>query len=250
MSRKKGTVIILDSEDVVDVPESKNVTAGEDDVEAEVIGDSEDEDEASDSEVISSASSSSSDDDEAEAEGEEPEQPLKRPRGRPPKVREEPLIVVEEAEVFEEPAQSQIPGMHDFLPSTEGLSSSVGTVSYVINPSSSVRRRALFLKEVGFLMYGFGDVVSPAPETVALMEELLQDFLVDLCVKASKYSKRPKTSDFLAALAPDHKKAHRARELLALDKELKAARSVFDVNEMAKGQGTADGPTGAGASRD
>ena len=244
MSRK-GALIILDSEDEAEEQKSKNQEPKGDNVEAEVIGDSEDEDEASDSEVISS--SSSSDDDEAEAEGEEPEQPLKRRRGRPPKVREEPLIVVEEAQVFEEPAQSRV---QDILPSTEGISSSVGTIAYVINPSSSVRRRALFLKEVGFLMYGFGDVTSPAPETVALMEELLQDFLVDLCVKASKYSKRPKTSDFLAALAPDHKKAHRARELLALDKELKAARSVFDVNEMAKGQGTADGTTGAGSSRD
>jgi len=90
-------------------------------------------------------------------------------------------------------------------------------------------------KEIAALMYAFGD--SPEPDSVHLMDELLQEYLVDLVAKVDKICKKnPKTAHFLQALSAYPKQHYRARELLALDKELKTARSVFDIQEMAKTQ--------------
>ena len=101
--------------------------------------------------------------------------------------------------------------------------------------SIAAKKQQVFLKEVRYLMYGFGDVSQPLPESVVLMEELLQSYLTELCENVLKISKKaPKTSHFLSVLANDPKKYYRAQELLSLDKELKSARAVFDVNEMAK----------------
>jgi transcription initiation factor TFIID subunit 13 len=86
-----------------------------------------------------------------------------------------------------------------------------------------------FQKDIKALMYGFGDVRNPIQESVDVVDELLELFIVDLCEKAVKYSTstKVKTSDFLKALEGDVKKEARAHELLNLDKELKAARATF-----------------------
>ena len=74
--------------------------------------------------------------------------------------------------------------------------------------------------------------MNPLEDSVVLMEELLQDFFVDLCQRSCKQSQRkaPKTLDFLNALAQNPKQLHRAKELLVMDKELKSARAMFDGN--------------------
>ena len=98
------------------------------------------------------------------------------------------------------------------------------------------KRKALMPeKEIAALMYAFGD--SPEQKTVQLMDELLQEYLMDLVANVDKICKKnPKTAHFLQALSGDPKQHFRARELLSLDKELKNARSVFDIQEMAKTQ--------------
>ena len=102
------------------------------------------------------------------------------------------------------------------------------------------KRKGQFTKEVRQLMYGFGDVSNPLPESVDIMDELLDWFIQDLCDRAQKKSctQRLKTSDFLSALHDDPKKLGRAHELLHLDKELKMARAAFDVQELTKGLST------------
>lgn len=94
-------------------------------------------------------------------------------------------------------------------------------------------RTLRFEKEIRQLMYGFGDVLNPLDESVAIMDELLEWFVTDLCERAHA-SGRMKTSDFLLALHDDPKKLGRAHELLHLDKELKSARAAFDVQEMTR----------------
>ncbi|KAI8811685.1 transcription initiation factor IID, 18kD subunit-domain-containing protein [Cladochytrium replicatum] len=96
------------------------------------------------------------------------------------------------------------------------------------------RKNRLFTKEVKVLMYGFGDVADPAYDSAELMEELLMDYLNDLCAKAARHApnSRVKASDFLYALRNDPKRLARAHELLSMDRELKAARKMFDVDEM------------------
>ncbi|EGF80374.1 hypothetical protein BATDEDRAFT_7439, partial [Batrachochytrium dendrobatidis JAM81] len=91
------------------------------------------------------------------------------------------------------------------------------------------KHKKQFEKEVRGLMYGFGDVPNPLPESVELMDELLVWFIHDLCETAQrKATGKLKTSDYLGALAKDSKKLARAHELLKLDKELKTARAAFD----------------------
>jgi hypothetical protein len=90
-------------------------------------------------------------------------------------------------------------------------------------------------KDVAALMYAFGD--NPEQESVHLMDELLQEYLIDWVANVDKICNRnPKTAHFLQAISDSPKQHYRAKELLALDKELKSARSVFDIQEMAKTQ--------------
>ena len=83
-------------------------------------------------------------------------------------------------------------------------------------------------------MYGYGDSPNPQQESVDVMEEILEWYILDLCEKALKTQtgSKLKTSDFLHALAKDPKKLARAHELLTLDKELKSARAAFDMQEV------------------
>jgi transcription initiation factor TFIID subunit 13 len=101
-------------------------------------------------------------------------------------------------------------------------------------------RKPVFAKEIRALMYGFGDVANPLPESIEIMDELLEWFIVDLCEQAQKRStsSKLKTTDFLLALEKDAKKSARAHELLALDKELKQARATFgDTVQMEMNRG-------------
>ena len=91
-----------------------------------------------------------------------------------------------------------------------------------------MKRKLLFPKEVKSLMYGFGDSKDPLPESIEIMDEMLENFIVDLCERSLKLSVgKIKTNDFLAQLEGDDKKLARAHELLHLDKELKQARATF-----------------------
>jgi hypothetical protein len=90
-------------------------------------------------------------------------------------------------------------------------------------------------KDIAALMYAFGD--TPEQESVYLMDELLQEYLIDWVANVDKIcNKNPKTVHFVQAISDNPKQHYRAKELLALDKELKSARSVFDIQEMAKTQ--------------
>ncbi|KAI9101103.1 transcription initiation factor IID, 18kDa subunit [Phlyctochytrium arcticum] len=95
--------------------------------------------------------------------------------------------------------------------------------------------KKVFTKEVRMLMYGFGDVSNPSPDSVDLMETMLNTYILDLCESAAAINPKPKTNDFLHALRKDPKKRARGQELLALDKDFKRARTIFnDVPEMAQ----------------
>ena len=48
------------------------------------------------------------------------------------------------------------------------------------------KRKRVFQKELKSLMFGFGDVSNPLPESIDLMDELLELFVADLCTTALK----------------------------------------------------------------
>uniref|UniRef100_A0A0E0MVT6 Transcription initiation factor TFIID subunit 13 n=1 Tax=Oryza rufipogon TaxID=4529 RepID=A0A0E0MVT6_ORYRU len=96
------------------------------------------------------------------------------------------------------------------------------------------RKRGVFQKDLQHMMYGFGDDPNPLPETVALVEDIVVEYVTDLVHKAQNVaSKRGKllTEDFLYLIRKDVRKLHRATELLSMNEELKQARKAFDVNE-------------------
>ncbi|WOH15847.1 hypothetical protein DCAR_0935393 [Daucus carota subsp. sativus] len=92
------------------------------------------------------------------------------------------------------------------------------------------RKRAVFQKDLQHMMYGFGDDPNPLPETVALVEDIVVEYVTDLVHKAQDIaSKRGKllTEDFLYLV----RKFNRCTELLSMNEELKQARKAFEVDE-------------------
>ncbi|XP_021904410.1 transcription initiation factor TFIID subunit 13 [Carica papaya] len=100
--------------------------------------------------------------------------------------------------------------------------------------TSFKRKRGVFQKDLQHMMYGFGDDANPLPETVALVEDIVVEYVTDLAHKAQDIgSKRGKLSveDFLYLIRKDLPKLNRCTELLSMQEELKQARKAFEVDE-------------------
>ncbi|KAL0752693.1 hypothetical protein Bca101_090360 [Brassica carinata] len=110
------------------------------------------------------------------------------------------------------------------------------------------KRKPLFQKELQHMMYGFGDEQNVSflllfyfillnhsyIETVALVEDIVVEYVTDLTHKAQEIgTKRGRllVDDFLYLIRKDLPKLNRCRELLAMQEELKQARKAFDVDE-------------------
>ncbi|XP_028182608.1 transcription initiation factor TFIID subunit 13-like isoform X2 [Glycine soja] len=84
--------------------------------------------------------------------------------------------------------------------SSAGTSSKPRTASSQPSETSSKRKRGVFQKELQHMMYGFGDDPNPLPESVALMEDIVVEYVTELVHKAQDIgSQRGKLSveDFL-----------------------------------------------------
>ncbi|RWR95204.1 transcription initiation factor TFIID subunit 13-like protein [Cinnamomum micranthum f. kanehirae] len=100
--------------------------------------------------------------------------------------------------------------------------------------ASFKRKRGVFQKDLQHMMYGFGDDPNPLPETVALVEDIVVEYVTDMVHKAQDIaSRRGKllTEDFLFLIRKDLPKLHRCTELLSMNEELKQARKAFEVDE-------------------
>ncbi|XP_058076234.1 transcription initiation factor TFIID subunit 13 isoform X2 [Magnolia sinica] len=72
--------------------------------------------------------------------------------------------------------------------------------------SSFKRKRGVFQKDLQHMMYGFGDDPNPLPETAALVEDIVVEYITDLVHKAQDIAtKRGKllTEDFLFLIRKD-----------------------------------------------
>ncbi|KAL3825975.1 hypothetical protein ACJIZ3_022004 [Penstemon smallii] len=115
-----------------------------------------------------------------------------------------------------------------------GPSSKVKTGSSQPSEASLKRKRGMFQKDLHHMMYGFGDDANPLPETVALVEDIVVDYVTELVHKAQDVAtKRGKllTEDFLFLIRKDLPKLNRCTELLSMNEELKQARKAFEVDE-------------------
>ncbi|XP_021768781.1 transcription initiation factor TFIID subunit 13-like [Chenopodium quinoa] len=100
--------------------------------------------------------------------------------------------------------------------------------------TSFKRKRGVFQKELQHMMYGYGDDQNQLPESVALVEDIVVEYVTDLAHKAQDVaSKRGRLmiEDFLFIIRKDYPKLNRATELLAMNEELKQARKAFDMDE-------------------
>lgn len=96
--------------------------------------------------------------------------------------------------------------------------------------------RGLFTKELKSLMYGFGDDRNPSNDTVAVLEEILIEYIADVCQVAGGGSKKARLSieDLRRALSrpADAKKLARLEELLFMQEDIKRARAQFEDDDM------------------
>ncbi|KAF9530931.1 transcription initiation factor IID, 18kD subunit-domain-containing protein, partial [Crepidotus variabilis] len=95
--------------------------------------------------------------------------------------------------------------------------------------------RGLFTKDLRNLMYGFGDDRNPSNDTVNVMEEILIEYITDVCQQAAGPTKKARLSidDLRRVLSnpADAKKLARLEELLFMQEDIKRARAQFDDNE-------------------
>lgn len=91
--------------------------------------------------------------------------------------------------------------------------------------------KGLFTKELKSLMYGFGDDRNPATDSVNVMEEILVEYITDVCQTAGSSSRKTRLSieDLRKALSrpADAKKLARMEELLFMQEDIKRARAQF-----------------------
>lgn len=83
------------------------------------------------------------------------------------------------------------------------------------------RKKNKDLSDLKQLMYGFGDSKAPLEESVELLDEFVQEFILNLAEKALKRSRRResnsneiKVEDLLYFLQPDNKKSMRVAKII------------------------------------
>ncbi|OON21154.1 transcription initiation factor IID, subunit [Opisthorchis viverrini] len=93
---------------------------------------------------------------------------------------------------------------------------------------------SLWFLPVRSMLYAFGDVENPLPETVAVLEEVAVKHIIQMTRKALKVGRSGKISvdDMLYLVRRDPKKFSRVKELLLLSEELRRARKAFEEDEF------------------
>jgi transcription initiation factor TFIID subunit 13 len=89
---------------------------------------------------------------------------------------------------------------------------------------------------VAYMMYGFGDAKEPDPDSIALMEDMLVEYLTNVAHRSMEVAERRgrmQTEDLLYVIRNDRKKFARVDELLEMNAKLKDARRNFELNDPA-----------------
>lgn len=100
----------------------------------------------------------------------------------------------------------------------------------------------------------FGDDFNPLHETVKTLDEIITDYIIETCHAAAQcaaYSHRQKikVDDFKFALRKDPKKLGRVTELLQMEKDIRRARKIAEVDEESVMRGEGEGGQGRGKRR-
>ncbi|KAF3012039.1 hypothetical protein E8E14_008478 [Neopestalotiopsis sp. 37M] len=108
-------------------------------------------------------------------------------------------------------------------------------------------------KDLAALMYAYGDVANPLPETVRVMDEIMTEFLEGICFEASRHAsvagrQKLKFDDFEFSLRRQPEYLGRIRTMFEKRKEITKMRKTFggDDDAVLQNQGKDDGTGGVG----
>jgi len=91
-------------------------------------------------------------------------------------------------------------------------------------------------QELQMLLYAHGDVPNSLPSTIKVLDEILTDFIIELCFEADRPAQlagrqKVKLEDFKFACRKDPIKLGKIEEVFAKKAEIDAARKAIDVND-------------------
>ncbi|KAH6656231.1 transcription initiation factor IID, 18kD subunit-domain-containing protein [Truncatella angustata] len=102
-------------------------------------------------------------------------------------------------------------------------------------------------KDLAALMYAYGDVINPIPETVRVMDEIMTEFLEGICFEASRHAtvagrQKLKFDDFEFSLRRQPEYLGRIRTMFEKRKEITKMRKTFggDDDQVLQNQGKED----------
>ncbi|KAG9102735.1 hypothetical protein FRC06_001267 [Ceratobasidium sp. 370] len=123
-------------------------------------------------------------------------------------------------------------------PAARPVAPTTSFVSSVAGPKQPKKVPALkgtFVKDLRPMMHAFGDHPNPAPDTVSVMEEILMDYMMDVCTTAMKKTRKNQVQidGLREALShpADAKKLARMEELLFMQEDIKRARAQFNEKD-------------------
>ncbi|RUS30319.1 transcription initiation factor IID, 18kD subunit-domain-containing protein, partial [Jimgerdemannia flammicorona] len=96
-------------------------------------------------------------------------------------------------------------------------------------------RKGMFLRDLKSLMFGFGDVQNPSADSMAVLDEMVIEFITDMSLQAAKVADKRgkvKVDDFKFILRKDSKKLARVEELLYMSEDIRRAKQLFDEKEV------------------
>jgi transcription initiation factor TFIID subunit 13 len=102
----------------------------------------------------------------------------------------------------------------------------------------NVGKETFLPKEVARLLYAYGDVEKPLPETVRVMDEIVTEFLEGICFEASRHAQiagrqKLKFDDFEFALRRSPEYLGKVRAMIDKRQHLKELRKTFDQDDSA-----------------
>ncbi|KAI1480383.1 hypothetical protein K445DRAFT_322146 [Daldinia sp. EC12] len=121
----------------------------------------------------------------------------------------------------------------------------------------NVGKETFNAKEVRALLYAYGDVQDPLPDTVRVLDEIVTEFLEGVCFEASRHAQvagrqKLKFDDFEFALRRNPQYLGRVKSMIEKRQKIKEMRRTFDQEDdaLAKEHGKENAAAAAAAAGD
>ncbi|KAI1805764.1 TFIID-18kDa-domain-containing protein [Daldinia bambusicola] len=118
----------------------------------------------------------------------------------------------------------------------------------------NVGKETFNAKEIRALLYAYGDVQDPLPDTVRVLDEIVTEFLEGVCFEASRHAQvagrqKLKFDDFEFALRRNPQYLGRVKSMIEKRQKIKEMRRTFDQEDdaLAKEHGKENANAAGGA---